>query len=215
MFTVAVKKQRTPGSVLLSAACHAAILLAIWTAMRSGRTRPVYVESRCCSTALYWSPAAADSGTPRPKHKTVEPRRTPAPRTVELPVVAPAPVVAEQPSPTQSGMTSPQQLASLGIGSGSDDAEPALPIFHPKPPVADRSLLPAKEQDVIVNVDISSVGEVIDETLVQGLGNPADQIVLETIRGWHFQPATLNGTAVASAQKIVIPMSRDLTPDAS
>ena len=66
-----------------------------------------------------------------------------------------------------------------------------------------------------MNVDISSVGEVIDETLVQGLGNPVDQIVLETIRGWHFRPATLNGTAVASAQKIVIPMSRDLTPDAS
>ena len=104
---------------------------------------------------------------------------------------------------------------TFGIGSGADDAEPALPLFHPKPPVADCSLLPAKEQDVIVNVDISSVGEVIDETLVQGLGNPVDQIVLETIRGWHFRPATLNGTAVASAQKIVIPMSRDLTPDAS
>jgi hypothetical protein len=215
MFTPAPKKRTSPATIAASAAGHVLLLAALWTALHSAKTRPVYFQSRCCSTALYWSPSAANSGTPKPKRSAHRVPPAPAPTPVSQPVIAETPAESPHQAPTQSGLTSPQLLASLGLGSGSDDAEPALPLFHPKPSVTDRSLLPLKEHDVILNVNISSVGDVIDEQLVQGLGNDIDQIVLDTVKGWHFRPATLNGAAVASSQKVVVPISRDIITDPS
>ena len=79
--------------------------------------------------------------------------------------------------------------------------------------MTDRSLLPAVEQKIIVNVTISPLGEVTDEKLVQGLGNNLDQIVLNTVKSWKFHPATLNGTAVASIEELVFPFNRDYPSD--
>jgi protein TonB len=106
---------------------------------------------------------------------------------------------------------SPQQqpTPTLGEGTGSDDAEPAFPTYFPRPAVADRSLLPAVEQKVIVTVSISALGDVTDETLTQGVGNSLDQIVLDTVKTWRFHPASLNGTAVASTEQLVFPFNRN------
>ena len=103
----------------------------------------------------------------------------------------------------------------MGIGEGDQNAEPALPVFRPAPDVADRTLLPQKEQKVIVEVEISELGDVTSEKLVQGLGNALDQIVLETVKGWRFRPATLNGTAIASVEDLVFPFNQNYDPEAN
>lgn len=206
MFAGIVKNRRSPASVGLSAVAHAVVIGAIYFALHAGRTRPITLEARCCSTALYYS-SNVGGGSPRavtPKKK----RTAMAPAPVSQPAIA-APAPAATTAQTQTGLVSQQQSPSLGAGEGSDDAEPALPLFHPHPPIADRTLLPAKEQDVVVDVAISALGDVTDEKLIHGLGNNLDQVVLDTVKGWRFHPATLNGAPVASMEEIVIPLSHD------
>jgi TonB family protein len=103
----------------------------------------------------------------------------------------------------------------VGIGVGDENAEPALPVYRPAPDVGDRSLLPPKEQKIVVEVEISELGDVTSEKLVQGLGNALDGIVLETVKGWRFRPATLNGTAVASVEQLVFPFNQNYRPEQS
>jgi TonB family protein len=105
----------------------------------------------------------------------------------------------------------PQQ--TIGTGNGTDDADPAFPTYFPRPAVTDRSLLPAVEQKIIVNVTISADGDVTDEKLVQGLGNSLDDVVLHTVKSWRFHPATLNGNNVASVEQLVFPFNRDYPSD--
>jgi TonB family protein len=208
MFAGMVKNRRRPESVVFSVATHAAVMVAVYFALHAGRTRAITLESRCCSTALYYS-SNVDGGSPKVVPAARKKRPTIAPVPAKQPAIASAPVTTAPTSQAQSGLVSQQQLPTMGTGDGSDDAEPALPLFHPHPPIADRSLLPAKEQDVVVDVAISALGDVTDEKLVHGLGNGLDQVVLDTVKGWRFHPATLNGTPVASMEEIVIPLSHD------
>jgi TonB family protein len=94
-------------------------------------------------------------------------------------------------------------------GSGPDtaSADPAFPVFSPHPPVTDRSLLPSSEQQVIVDVKVSAGGDVLEATLVKGIGNALDQIVLATVKTWRFHPATVNGTPVATEAELIFPFS--------
>ena len=95
--------------------------------------------------------------------------------------------------------------ALRGNGSDAEDAVPAFPIFGPHPPVSDRSLLPAQEKKIVVDVKLDALGQVLSETLVKGMGNKLDEIVLATAKTWRFQPATLNGTAVPSEAELIFP----------
>jgi TonB family protein len=208
MFAGIVKNRRNPASVWLSAATHAAVIAAVCLALHAGRTHPIYLESRCCSTALYYS---SNVGGGSPKAAATPKKKRPATATAPAsqPAIASAPVATAQTAQAQTGLVSQQQLPTLGTGEGADDATPALPLFHPHPSIADRSLLPVKEQDVVVDVAISALGDVTGEKLIRGLGNNLDQVVLDTVKNWRFHPATLNGTAVASMEEIVIPLSHD------
>jgi protein TonB len=101
---------------------------------------------------------------------------------------------------------SPSQ--SSGTGNGSEDATPAFPVYSPSPHIADRSLLPATNENVVVDVNVSALGEVQDEKLVHGLGNSLDQTILDTVKSWKFHPATVDGNAVASVAELVFPLSQ-------
>jgi len=48
---------------------------------------------------------------------------------------------------------------------------------------------------------------VVSETLVKGMGNRLDQIVLDIARTWRFQPATVNGKPVASEAELIFPFN--------
>jgi len=211
---------RRPAALALSLAAHGALLLAgALLVLHMNRVRPVYTDSRCCTAALYWTGNTAASdvspGAPRSKLSKLPPVAPPKSSRIENPERLRQPRSAEKQAPAaqkrlaQASAPSQQQQATLGTGAGSEDAEAAYPIYFPSPVVANRALLPAVEQKIIVNVSISAQGGVTDEELVQGLGNSLDQIVLAIVKTWRFHPATLNGTAVASSEQLVFPFNRD------
>ncbi|MGA7522880.1 MAG: TonB family protein [Acidobacteriaceae bacterium] len=203
------KKPPRRRGLLLSLGFHSALALFLFLlALPWGRVRPVNHESRCCSTPLYWTGGqAAGSGHPHPAARKPRKRIAPAaPAAAKAPV---APVPATQDASTQAGIAAPQQQGTFGTGTGSEDAEPAFPVYFPWPGVPDRSLLPAAEKKVVVEVTVNALGDVTGEKLVQGMGNALDGIVLNTVKAWRFHPATLNGTAVASVADLVFPFNRD------
>jgi TonB family protein len=108
----------------------------------------------------------------------------------------------------QAGSVTTKSQTTTGSGNGLQDATPAFPTFSPNPPVRDRSLLPNDETNVVVDVNVSAQGDVLDEKLVRGLGNSIDQVILETVRSWKFHPATLDGAPVSSVSELVFPMSQ-------
>lgn len=95
-----------------------------------------------------------------------------------------------------------------GNGTDAADMRPAFPVFSPRPPVTDRALLPAVETKIVVDVDVDEMGAVVTEVLVKGLGNGLDQVVLDTVKTWRFQPATVNGKAVPTQAELIFPYSK-------
>jgi TonB family protein len=74
----------------------------------------------------------------------------------------------------------------------------AYPVVYPDPPV-DRSGLPSDlTGDVVIEVTIDSEGNVVETRIVQAIGHGIDEKIEATLRRWHYQPATLDGTPVAS-----------------
>ena len=211
IFTEQPKNRRGRAGALVSAAAHTLVVAVIVLAVRAQKIHPIYVESRCCSSALYWSPNGG-AASPKPKHTAHHKRPAPALATQEAMITAP--VSAAQTAQAQAGMVTQQQMPTLGTGNGNENAEPALPVYYPQPGVADRSLLPAAQRNIVVEVSIDTLGGVTDERLVAGLGNGLDQIVLATVKGWRFRPATVNGTAVASVEDLVFPFNHDWQPSA-
>ncbi len=95
--------------------------------------------------------------------------------------------------------------AAAGNGADAENATPSFPVYSPRPAVTDRTLLPATEQKIVVDVDVDELGAVVREVLVKGLGNKLDQIVLDTVKTWRFQPATKDGKAVPTEAELIFP----------
>ncbi len=104
--------------------------------------------------------------------------------------------------------------AAQGDGSDAQNADPAFPVFAPKPPVTDRKLLPDSQREIVVDVNVNAAGEVTAASLVKSMGNVLDQIVLDTVKTWRFHPATVNGSPVASQAELIFPFnpSYPITP---
>ncbi len=124
----------------------------------------------------------------------------------------------KQPKPAQkSGGGSPalphagdgSGQAAKGNGSDNENAKPAYPVFAPRPPVTDSTMLPASEQKVVVDVRVDASGQVVSETLVTGIGNALDQIVLDTVKTWRFQPATIDGKPVPTQDELIFPFDQN------
>ena len=97
--------------------------------------------------------------------------------------------------------------AAKGDGSDAQNADPAFPVFAPKPPVTDRKLLPNSQREIVVDVNVNAAGDVTGASLVKSMGNALDQIVLDTVKTWRFHPATVNGTPVASQAELIFPFN--------
>lgn len=206
------RTRRTGLMVSLAGHALAALVAVLLTLYFPRRVRLVYRESRCCAAALYWTGAVgADTPKAKPLAERRRPKASPRPAPEKTSNASPR-AFTKAPQSVPGAEGSPQQ-STIGTGMGDEDAEPAFPTYFPRPAVADRSLLPAVERKIIVDVSISAQGGVTDEKLVQGLGNSLDQIVLNTVKTWRFQPATRNGTAIASAEQIVFPFNRNYSSD--
>jgi len=99
--------------------------------------------------------------------------------------------------------------AMAGNGADAEDVYPAFPVFSPHPPVSDRSLLPSSPQKIVVDVNVDASGQVVGEKLVKGMGTRLDQIVLDTVKTWRFQPATVNGKPVPTEAELIFPFTLD------
>lgn len=78
----------------------------------------------------------------------------------------------------------------------------AYPTVFPNPPV-DRDALPRDlVGDVVIEVTIDSEGNVVETKIVQAIGHGIDEKIEATLRRWHYQPATLDGTPVASRHDV-------------
>jgi len=55
----------------------------------------------------------------------------------------------------------------------------------------------------VLDVKLNAAGEVIGETLTTGIGNALDQLALQTVKSWRFQPATVNGQPVPSEAEVI------------
>lgn len=117
----------------------------------------------------------------------------------------------EPPKPSGGGSTAAPHAgngsgtAAAGNGSDAANAVPAFPVFSPRPPVTDRALLPSSERKIVVDVNVDAGGQVVGETLVTGMGNQLDRIVLDTVKTWRFQPATVDGKPVATQAELIFP----------
>lgn len=78
----------------------------------------------------------------------------------------------------------------------------AYPVVYPDPPV-DRAELPRDlVGDVVIEVTIDSQGSVVETKIVQAIGHGIDEKIEATLRRWHYRPATLDGTPVASRHDV-------------
>ncbi len=122
----------------------------------------------------------------------------------------PTPKKREQPQPVAANAEVGTQQSRAGSRLGTlidgpitgHEVHVAYPIVFPDPAIS-RSLLPAGLQgDVVVEVTIDAQGNVVETRVVQAIGHGLDEKIVSALRQWHFQPATLDGTPVASKHDV-------------
>jgi TonB family protein len=85
-----------------------------------------------------------------------------------------------------------------------DEIRPALPITTSDPVVYPWER-PDSEGKVIIEITIDERGEIVRKTVLQSLGVAIDNKCLAALENWHFQPATHNGSPIASKQDAIFP----------
>src|SRR5579871_3293843 len=96
---------------------------------------------------------------------------------------------------------SPFGSSAYGLYSGAD-VRPALPVVSRDPYVYIGELGEGVEGDVVIEITIDEKGNIVEKKVVQSLNPVVDLKVLAALEGWHFQPATKNGIAIASKQDV-------------
>jgi len=187
--------------LVLSAALHiavTAILLMVKHSQPGAQTAEQQPTKFYSAMPLYAGGAKAE-WTPAPPGRKKHPQEKKQ-ATSDL-------AMNRNPAPAAGAPVDAPHSSAAGNGADQQNAEPAFPVFSPRPPVADRSLLPSANRQVIVDVKVSETGEVLAATLIQGIGNGLDQIVLDTVKSWRFHPATINGSPVATEAELIFPFN--------
>ena len=217
--TMQPRTQRAPRltrGILISLLCHAALfacLLLVGVASGARFLRPagqsiafvsvsqIKIAGASHAVKLALPPDAMAAHTKKPA-----PNTDPSAKTI-LPIPKDRPQKSGGGAPPTPHDANGSGQAASGNGPDAENATPAFPVFSPRPPVSDRSLLPASEKKIVVDVNVDALGGVVGETLVAGLGNRLDQVVLETVKSWRFHPATVNGKPVATQAELVFPFN--------
>ena len=185
----------------LSAALHLATSAILLTVVRREKMQ-AEVEQR--PAKLYPAMVSIAGGT-KAVWTPAPPGRKRHPEEVKQPTSDLA--MNRNPAPAAGAPVSAPQSTAAGNGADQQNANPAFPVFSPRPPVADRSLLPSSNKEVVVDVKVSAAGDVLEATLVKGIGNALDQLVLDTVKTWRFHPATVNGSPVATEAELIFPFN--------
>jgi TonB family protein len=156
---------------------------------------------------VYLPVAANNDDTPPDAAKLLFPPRMSKPRPQSQP-----------PKPTPE----PQQVTAIADAEAGDhnaragsplgtmidgpitghEVHVAYPVVYPDPPVARAELPRDLQGDVVIEVTIDSQGNVVETKIVQAIGHGIDEKIEATLRRWHYQPATLDGTPVASRHDV-------------
>jgi len=135
--------------------------------------------------------------------RTTKPRPRPLPKSQPpKPPAEPKEVIADaEPGDHDSHAGSPLGTMIDGPIAGHE-VHVAYPVVYPDPPV-DRSGLPRDlVGDVVIEVTIDSQGNVVETKIMQAIGHGIDETIEATLRRWHYRPATLDGTPVASRHDV-------------
>jgi TonB family protein len=152
----------------------------------------VYRHQRMGHEKLTWKPTATQARLTAP----------PAPL---------APAGAEDDSKTAM-LSKLGHGAAAGLPYGSvpggpvygDEIRPALPIATSDPAVYPWQW-PDSEGKVVIEITIDERGEIVRKTVLQSLGPEIDSKCLAALENWRFQPATRNGSPIASKQDAIFP----------
>jgi len=207
LFDYNPQRQGLPKSIVGSTCMHgAAIALVVWTCSphylhesaslrgKDGDKSAIALVSPGIS-----APFRAKSIAEPEDHRLHLPPR----RKVHNPAAAPPIEASASTENKQADATPGSQNGSLSFGlTGNHDVRIAYSIFAPDPPI-DRSKLPEWIRgDVVVEVAISEKGDVVETRVLKSLGFGLDDVIVETLRKWHYQPAKVDGVPVASKHDV-------------
>lgn len=192
------RKQRSLTSAAISAGVHVVIVLAlagVWRA--STKVAPFRIPGTAQGTRLltyYATGSPPHAVSELPSAEKPKPVDTAKSRTVESPV----PKAPQTAAPATDAGTGSSQLAGLGDG----DIRIALQTVHPYPKPDLSALAPGTRGDVVLDAVIDERGKIASLKVLRGLGSSIDSIVIATVKGWEFSPATRNGVPIASEQEL-------------
>lgn len=151
-----------------------------------------YRHQRLGHEKLVWKPTSTLS-------KLVSPRTTLAPSTAE------DKAATATLSKLGHGVTAGLRFGTLPGGPVyGDEIRPALPVTTADPMVYPWER-PAYEGKVVIEITIDERGEIVRKTVLQSLGPAIDNKCLAALDNWRFQPATQNGSPIASKQDAIFP----------
>jgi len=194
-------RRRMVRFLAVSAALH--VLITLVVLMVGHRQRKTLVVEQ--EPARFYRAMLLDAGGTKAEWTPAPPGRKRHPQNVKQPTTDLA--MNRNPAPAAGAPVSAPDSTAAGNGPDQKNANPAFPVFSPRPVVTDRSLLPSSSQEVIVDVKVSAAGDVMETTLVKGIGNALDEMVLETVKTWRFHPATVNGNPVATEAELIFPFN--------
>jgi protein TonB len=189
--------------LILSAALHLVISACVFVVEHRRKAQVATVDLEQKPVTIYPAMLLYAGGTRAPRTDAPAGRRKHPQETKQATDLA----ITRSLQPAQGKPVSAPDTSVAGNGADQQSADPAFPVFSPHPPVSDRSLLPRSNQEVVVDVKVSAAGDVLEATLVKGIGNGLDQIVLDTVKSWRFHPATVNGNPVATEAELVFPFN--------
>jgi TonB family protein len=158
-----------------------------------------YGDSTRTQQVIYFPPSSDDKTVE--SAKLVLPRETAKKRSQPKP-----PKAAQKPEPLMADAEAGERDSKAGSALGTmidgpisgHEVHVAYPTVYPDPPV-DRAELPKDlVGDVVIEVTIDSQGNVVETKIVQAIGHGIDEKIEATLRRWHYKPATLDGSPVAS-----------------
>jgi TonB family protein len=194
-------RRRIMGFVALSAALHIVTTAIVLMVEHRRRETQVVIQppEKIYPAMLSFAGGAKVEWTPQPPGRKKHPQDAKQ-QTSDL-------AMNRNPAPIAGRPVDAPHSDAPGNGADQQNANPAFPVFSPRPPVTDRTLLPDANREVVVDVKVSATGDVLEATLVKGIGNGLDQIVLDTVKTWRFHPATVNGSPVATEAELIFPFN--------
>jgi TonB family protein len=156
---------------------------------------------------LIYLPPGANNDTPPDTARLLFPPRATKPRPrpqtqPPMPALEPQQVLADAEAADHSAHAGSPLGTMIDGPITGHEVHVAYPVVYPDPPV-DRAELPrGLVGDVVIEVTIDSQGSVVETKIVQAIGHGIDEKIEATLRRWHYQPATLDGTPVASRHDV-------------